>query len=71
MKYRRVSANLHVGRESTDMSTESQLTCRPTLSQHICRECRLTEVFISQDPNHVIMLHLLIGHNNLCGYDFL
>ena len=70
MKYQRVSADLRVGRESTDMSTESQLTCQPTLSRHIGRE---TEVFISQDPNHVIMLHLLIGHNNnyLCGYDFL
>ena len=49
VKYRRVSADMHVDRQSADISTESRPTYRPSIGRHIGRlsvdisaDCRST-----------------------------
>ena len=62
VKYRRVSADMRVGRESADMSTESQPTCRPTLGRHVCRlSVDLSAESVNRQRS---LLHMIPEFNN-------
>ena len=65
MKYQRVSADMrvrrHVDQLSADMLVACWLTCRSTVGRHVGRECRPTEVFITQIDPVLLLFGKVLG----------